>query len=140
MKPIPVQEAKGIASRYEKDQVLIVAWDAESNLTHVVTYGRLPEHKVQAAKAGEWIARELGLDRARQQTYEDFRRVPAAERARKIETLRDSLREVVEQCSAAIRRDILELPDIDDPMRTLVRIRERAEAALKETEDKPCRT
>ena len=69
-KPIPVAEAKRIAETYGYDQVIIVAWDAETGGTHITTFGTRTEHKKLAAQGGARIAEILGLEG--QTVYEDY--------------------------------------------------------------------
>lgn len=59
--PIHVSVAQHMADGHGKDIVLIVGWDLASNRTNIVTWGREPAQKVAAAKAGETIAKQLGL-------------------------------------------------------------------------------
>ena len=73
MKPIPVDAARQIADQYQKDIVLLVAWDQASSKTHVVTWGREPPQKTSAAAAGDMIRQMLRLEGAAE-VYEDFRR------------------------------------------------------------------
>ncbi len=59
-KPIPISAARDIAKRYDKQQVIIVAWDPVHGLTHVTTYGDTPETCKQAAAGGALVKRALG--------------------------------------------------------------------------------
>lgn len=67
--PIPVDEAQNIAERYVYDQVIIVAWNAETGRTHITTYGTLDEYKRMAAQGGDFVAKTLGLENPT--VYED---------------------------------------------------------------------
>jgi len=69
-KPIPVAEARRIAEEYAYDQVIIVAWNAETGGLHITTYGTLPQFKKMAAQGGDRIAEILGLEG--QKVYEDY--------------------------------------------------------------------
>jgi hypothetical protein len=69
-KPIPVGEATKIAEWYNYDQVIIVAWNAETGGTHITTFGTLPKYKKMAAQGGDRIAEILGLEG--QTVYEDY--------------------------------------------------------------------
>jgi len=72
--PIPVAVAHQIGDGHKKDIVLIVGWDEASNKTAIVTWGREPPQKEAAAKAGETIAKQLGLLDDLADVHEDFRR------------------------------------------------------------------
>ena len=69
--PIPVAEAQGIAERFHYDQVIIVAWNAETGGTHITTYGTLQQYKKMAAQGGDYIAKTLGLEQPTR-VYEDY--------------------------------------------------------------------
>jgi hypothetical protein len=88
MKPIPVDAARQIADQYQKDIVLLVAWDQASSKTHVVTWGREPPQKTSAAAAGDMIRQMLRLEGAAE-VYEDFRR--EGEAASTVDALRRQL-------------------------------------------------
>jgi hypothetical protein len=90
--PIPVSEAKRIAEQFDKDMVIINAWDSEHQLNHTTTYGKTPEQKEIAADAGEVTARALGCCIEAKKSYEDFRERTPAEAALEIERLRDELK------------------------------------------------
>ncbi len=70
--PIPVSEAKDLAEKYGKDQVLIFAYDRESGRMHTTTYGKSAEDKLQAAQGGDRVA-EILTDVSQKVVYEDFR-------------------------------------------------------------------
>lgn len=59
-KSIPVSAAKAIAETYAKQQVIVVAWDAEHGKTHVTTYGDTAETCRQAALGGDKVKEALG--------------------------------------------------------------------------------
>ena len=56
---IPIKAAKEFASKYKKDQVIILSWDEETNSTWVTTYGKTIKDCEQAAKGGNEIKRLL---------------------------------------------------------------------------------
>ena len=58
-KRIPIKAAKEFAKTYEKDQVIILCWDKQTNTTWVTTYGKSPEDCQQAADGGNEIKRQL---------------------------------------------------------------------------------
>lgn len=98
--PIHVSVAQHMADGHGKDIVLIVGWDLASNRTNIVTWGREPAQKVAAAKAGETIAKQLGLADELADVHEDFRREGEAakvvdELRRKLAAIRDALAEIV---------------------------------------------
>ncbi len=59
-KPVPIPAASNIAHEYDKDQVIIVTWDAAHQRTHVTTYGRTKESSAQAAQGGNFVKKALG--------------------------------------------------------------------------------
>lgn len=75
---VPVEAAKDIALKFQKNSVIICSWDAKHELLHTTTYGVTPEDKVNAADGGETCASALGMDLARGQWFEDFRVYDAA--------------------------------------------------------------
>lgn len=85
MKYIPVFVAQKMADKYQKDIVLIVGWD-NSNKINIVTWGREPAQKAVAAKAGDAIAKQLGLADDLADVYEDYRR--EGEAAAEVDRLR----------------------------------------------------
>lgn len=85
---VPVAEAKRIAEQFDKEMVIINAYDDRHRLTHTTTYGKTPQQKEIAADAGERTARALGCALEAKKSYEDFRYRTAAEAAIYLETLR----------------------------------------------------
>lgn len=84
MKPyldIPVETARQIARDFDKQIVVICAWNYEHGLLHTVTYGKEPTDKINAASAGEICAKTLGMDLDKKRTCEDFRLIDAARNA-----------------------------------------------------------
>lgn len=71
-KPIPVEDAREIAAKYDKTMVVILAWDPKFQVTHTTTYGVSAFEKEQAAAAGEIACQALGGDLSRKSTFEDF--------------------------------------------------------------------
>ena len=59
-KRIPITAAKKIAKDYDKQQVVIVTWDALHNKTHVTTYGTTIQACAQAALGGNLVKKALG--------------------------------------------------------------------------------
>lgn len=54
-KRIPIKAAKEFANQYDKDQVIILCWDKETNSTWVTTYGKSKADCEQAAEGGNEI-------------------------------------------------------------------------------------
>jgi hypothetical protein len=71
---IPVEEARAIGQHFEKDRVVILAYDAESQRTAIVTWGRQPSDKEAAAHVGDRCAELLGCRRDTVEVHQDFRR------------------------------------------------------------------
>lgn len=59
-KKIPISAAKLIANKYDKNQVIIVTWDAKHGKTHVTTYGKSITECEQAAQGGNLVKKALG--------------------------------------------------------------------------------
>ena len=59
-KKIPIKAAKEIAQTFDKDQVIIVTWDAEHGRTHVTTYGKTLTDCESAAMGGNRVKLALG--------------------------------------------------------------------------------
>jgi hypothetical protein len=84
MKPylsIPVEVARQIARDFDKQIVIISAWNHEHKKLHITTYGSEPNDKISAARGGEICAKALGMDLARFEPHEDFRTLSAAKNA-----------------------------------------------------------
>jgi len=60
MKRIPISTAKEIANKYEYPEVVIFAYDPETNMQHVTTYGKTIKQCEDAAKAGNYLKKALG--------------------------------------------------------------------------------
>ena len=59
-KYIPITAAKRIADDYGQSQVIVVTFDKQTGLTHVVTYGGTLEECKQAAAGGNVVKKALG--------------------------------------------------------------------------------
>lgn len=59
MKRMPIQSAKDVAKKYNKDQVILLAWAKKDGLTHVVTYGKNRKDCEEAALGGNVIKKAL---------------------------------------------------------------------------------
>ncbi len=84
MKPylnIPVETARQIAREFDKQIVVICAWNHDHKLLHTVTYGANPKDKISAANAGEICTKALGMDLDKSDVNEDFRTIGAAKNA-----------------------------------------------------------
>lgn len=84
MKPylsIPVETAREISRRFDKQIVIICAWNNEHQLMHTVTYGAQPDDKLKAARGGELVTAALGMDISKKRPTEDFRTLGAARNA-----------------------------------------------------------
>jgi hypothetical protein len=84
-KRLPVDVARQIGESHAKDIVLVVTWDAATEKTSIVTWGREPGHKAAAAQGGDAIAQHLGLDLAQAEVHQDYRR--EGEAAREVDRL-----------------------------------------------------
>lgn len=59
-KEVPILTAKQIAEECDKDQVIIIAWDAAYGRTHVTTFGKTKEDSARAAEGGNFVKEALG--------------------------------------------------------------------------------
>lgn len=98
--PVTVDAARQVANAFQKHIVVIVSVDHLHDKLHTTTYGRYPEDKIVAAHLGEVLAETAGADMGKLQSFEDFRNLPAAERAAEIETLKELIRGVISRCEA----------------------------------------
>ncbi len=71
-KPVPVEVAQKIASDFDKDMVIVLAYDKAHDRTHTTTYGVSPEDKENAARLGETLTAACGADVSAKTTFEDF--------------------------------------------------------------------
>lgn len=74
-KPVPVDTARQIASDFDKQIVVILAYDNAAKLTHTTTYGvpEFPQAKDLAAEWGEIVTKAIGADTSHAVVFEDFR-------------------------------------------------------------------
>jgi hypothetical protein len=61
VKRLPIQAAKDLATKYDQDQVIIVAWDKKEGLTHTVSFGKTVEGCKQAAAGANLVRKALGF-------------------------------------------------------------------------------
>lgn len=57
---VPASAAEEIAEKYNKDQVIIIAWEEQENRTYVTTFGKTKEDCKLAAEGGNLIKKYLG--------------------------------------------------------------------------------
>jgi hypothetical protein len=69
---VPVMIAKEIAEIYGKNQVVILCYDAEHELTHTTTYGVTAFDKENAAAVGQKVTQAIGCDLGKKHVFEDF--------------------------------------------------------------------
>lgn len=60
VKPIPISAAKKISKDSNYPEIVIFAYDPESGMQHVTTYGATVEQCKDAAKAGNYLKKALG--------------------------------------------------------------------------------
>lgn len=84
---IPVEMAAQIGRDCRKDQVVVLSFDQSCGMLATATWGNTPEDKVAAARAGESLTSLIGGDLSRSLCNADFRHVPAAEAAARIDRL-----------------------------------------------------
>lgn len=70
---VPVEAAAVIAREFSKSQVVIISLDPLHRLVHTTTFGVSASDKVEAARAGDFLAEQLGLDLAQRNYVVDFR-------------------------------------------------------------------
>lgn len=73
-KNIPIAAATAILEEYEKDEVIIIAWDGKHNRTHITTDGSSEIHKSNAALGSNALIKYLkkvGVISGDSQVYED---------------------------------------------------------------------
>lgn len=59
-KRIPIKTAKEIGEKLDYDQVIITAWNKETGIYHITTWGKTIEDCSQAAEGGNFVKRALG--------------------------------------------------------------------------------
>ena len=57
---IPIADAKKIGTSHGYDQVIIVAWDKNTGITSVTTWGSTLEQCAQAAEGGNFVKKAMG--------------------------------------------------------------------------------
>ena len=70
---VPADEAKNLLENYDKDMVVILAWDMENEQLHTTTSGRDDHFKEYAAAMGDLLPTLIGADITKAKTFEDFR-------------------------------------------------------------------
>lgn len=73
MKDVPISAAQYIAEKYEKDQVIVLCWDKESQETWVTTYGKENIDKIQAAQGGTMLKDFLKIKRDKDEIPDKFK-------------------------------------------------------------------
>lgn len=84
---ISVHEARQIGEGYQKDMVLILAYDHKSGRTHATTWGRGAADKAGAVNVRNLCLEAIGVCMAKGNTYQDFRYITEAERAKVVDAL-----------------------------------------------------
>ncbi|NDY56304.1 hypothetical protein G3N56_06040 [Desulfovibrio sulfodismutans] len=59
--PVPIEAAKRIAEDYDKEQVIIIAYDDKHQLKHCTTYGKTLRDAALAAAVGAHLKAWLGF-------------------------------------------------------------------------------
>ena len=61
-KNIPIQnsEAEKISKKYNYPEIVIFAYDPDTRMQHVTTYGETKEQCLDAARAGNYLKKTLG--------------------------------------------------------------------------------
>ena len=74
-KPIPIAVAERILKEFDKDEVIIIAWEGKTGCTHITTAGTTMDHKRNAAKGGKALEAYLEkvgvIDPAGGKVFED---------------------------------------------------------------------
>jgi hypothetical protein len=60
MKNIPIRVAKEIADKYDWPEVVIFAYEPDTNHQHITTYGKTIKQCEDAAMAGNYFKEKLG--------------------------------------------------------------------------------
>lgn len=84
---IPVEMAAQIGADCHKDQVIVLSFDRSCGWLATATWGNTPQDKITAARIGQELHSLVGGDLSRMVSHADFRHVPAAEAAARIEAL-----------------------------------------------------
>lgn len=89
-KRIPVSAAAEIGKKFNKDQVIVVAWDLETGETWVTTWGSNKVQCVQAAEGGNFVKKALGwpneLTQTKSASEKSIRKKIIAELQAKLDT------------------------------------------------------
>lgn len=72
-KSVSVQAAKRISREFDKDIVVVLAFDTSHMKMHTTTYGKTPEDKQAAALLGDRLTEACGVDITKRETFSDFR-------------------------------------------------------------------
>lgn len=86
-KGVPVEAARSVGQLFDKNMVVILAYDRVHEKTHTTTWGRTPEDKLGVARLGDICAEACGADMSKTEVYQDFRAISAGEQAQKIDKL-----------------------------------------------------
>lgn len=70
---VPVSAARQIAEQFQKDIVIVNAWDSVHELMHTTTYGVTAADKRWAALGGALSSEALGCNLAKVKSFSDFR-------------------------------------------------------------------
>lgn len=88
-KRIPITAAMDISEKYEKNQVIIVTWDAVHHLQGVASYGKTKEECDQAARGAQLVQEALNWPPA------DIVKVKPSKRDL-LDTLREAYTQLIE--------------------------------------------
>ncbi len=69
--PIPVSCASAIAKDYQKDIVIILAFDHKKGMIQTTTFGATGHDKIVASELGLAITKSIGGDVERKTVFED---------------------------------------------------------------------
>ncbi len=61
MKRLPIQAAKDTANKYDQAQVVLITFDKNTGLTHIVSYGKSLEDCVSAAELANTLKKYFGF-------------------------------------------------------------------------------
>ena len=84
---IPVDVARTIADQYEKDMVVLLAYDHATETTDSVTWGRSISDKENVVCVGEKCLQAIGVDLNTGTTHQDYRFISEGERAQLVDEL-----------------------------------------------------
>ncbi len=106
---IPVDMAAQIGRDCHKDQVIVLSFDQSCGMLATATWGNTPEDKIAAARTGESLTALVGGDIHRSLCNADFRHVPAAEAAARIDVLMQQIREARDLIENELDRSVRRL-------------------------------